>query len=72
MVTSIVFEILWLVFDRKKPIIKMNNNYYNLIINNSITLEYGVFSSFLDFFINTFKSKKIYSEQMTKALNCVV
>lgn len=72
MITSIAFEILWLVFDRKKPIVKMNNNYYNLIINNSITLEYGVFSSFLDFFINTFKSKKIYSEQMTKALNCVV
>lgn len=72
MVTSIVFEVLWLVFDRKKTIIKMNNNYYNLIINNSITLEYGVFSSFLDFFINTFKSKKIYSEQMTKAINCVV
>jgi len=72
MVTSIVFEVLWLVFDRKKPIVKMNNNYYILIINNSITLEYGVFSSFLDFFINTFKSKKIYSEQMTKALNCVV
>lgn len=72
MVTSIVFEILWLIFDKQKPLVKMNNNYYNLIINNSITLEYGVFSSFLDFFINTFKSKKIYSEQMTKALNCVV
>lgn len=71
MITSIVFEVIWLVFDKNKPIEKMNNKYYNLITNNSISIEYGVFSSFLDFFINTFKSKKIYSEQMTKALNCI-
>ena len=58
MVTSIVFEVLWLVFDRKKPIVKMNNNYYNLIINNSITLEYGVFSSFLDFLLIHLNLKK--------------
>ena len=72
MVTSIVFEILWLIFDKQKTIEKMNNKYYNLITNNSIDLEYNMFASFLDFFTDTFKSKKIYSEQMTKALNCIV
>lgn len=72
MIVSILFEVMWLIFDKQKPIDKMNNKYYNLITNNSISMEYGVFSSFLEFFINTFKSKKIYSEQMTKALNCMI
>ena len=72
MLTSILFESFWLIFDKQKLIEKMNNKYYNLISNNSIALEYSMFSSFLDFFIDTFKSKKIYSEQMTKALNCIV
>lgn len=71
MITSIVFETLWLIFYKEKTINKMNNDYYHLITDNSVALEYNVFSSFLDFFTTTFKSKKKYSEQMTKALTCI-
>jgi hypothetical protein len=71
MITSIVFETLWLIFYKEKTINKMNNDYYHLITDNSVVLEYNVFSSFLDFFTTTFKSKKKYSEQMTKALTCI-
>lgn len=71
MVTSIIFETLWLVLYKEKSISKMNNDYYHLITDNAVVLEYKVFSSFLDFFTTTFKSKKKYSEQMTKALSCI-
>ena len=71
MITSIAFEVIWLIFNKKKTISKMNVEYLNAVLNNSITFEYSVFSSFLDFFVDTFKSKKVYSEQMSKALNCI-
>lgn len=71
MITSIIFEVVWLIFNKKQTISKMNVEYLNAVLSNTITFEYSVFSSFLDFFVDTFKSKKVYSEQMSKALNCI-
>jgi serine/threonine protein phosphatase PrpC len=71
MITSIIFEVLWLIFGKKPHIEKMSKDYLNIVMSNCISLEYNTFSSFLEFFIDTFKNTKAYSDQLTKAISCL-
>ncbi len=71
MITSIIFEVLWLIFGKRPHIEKMSKDYLNIVMSNCISLEYNTFSSFLEFFIDTFKNTKAYSDQLTKAISCL-
>ena len=71
MITTILFEMLWLIFGKKPHIEKMSKDYLNVVVSNCISLEYNTFSSFLEFFIDTFKNTKVYSDQLNKAISCL-
>lgn len=71
MLITIIFEVLWLIFGKKPHIARMSKDYLNVVVTNCIALEYSAFSSFLEYFIETFKNTKAYSEQLSKAISCL-
>lgn len=71
MAVTILFEFLWIMLIKKQTLKEVNEkDIYELKIDQ-IEKEYSMFSSFLEYFIDTFKNTKEYSKQLSKAYECI-
>ena len=71
MIISIIYELLNIFIESKEPPLTSKIKNIEKYRQSSIENEYTLFSSFLEYFTTTFKNTKEYSNQLTKAINCI-